>query len=166
MKIESQDSPERQRLAELVEPVRVAMLTTLDAQGQLTSKPMSPIELDGQGCIWFFTDRQSTTAAQLERLNLSFCNVDRGDYVSVVGRGELIEDRERARALWTPMARPWFPDGPESANLRLLKIVPHSVEYWDSPNSKMVRLFAIAASVAAAKPVGLGEHGKLDVARR
>jgi len=166
MKIEKQDSPERQRLAELLEPARVAMLTTLDDQGQLTSKPMSPIELDAQGCIWFFTDRQSTTAAQLERLNLSVCNVERGDYVSVVARGELLEDRERAKALWTPMARPWFPDGPESPQLRLLKIVPHSVEYWDSPNSKMVRLFAIAASVAAAKPVGLGEHGNLDVARR
>ncbi|MEO5771521.1 MAG: pyridoxamine 5'-phosphate oxidase family protein [Burkholderiaceae bacterium] len=166
MKIEKQDSPERQRLAELVEPARVAMLTTLDGQGQLTSKPMSPIELDAQGCIWFFTDIQSTTLAQLERLNLSFCNVERGDYVSVVGRGELLADRERAKALWTPMARPWFPDGPESPQLRLLKIVPHSVEYWDSPNSKMVRLFAIAASVAAAKPVGLGEHGNLDVARR
>lgn len=166
MKIEKQDSPERQRLADLVEPARVAMLTTLDAQGQLTSKPMSPVEMDAQGCLWFFTDDQSTSQAQLERLNLSFCNVERSDYVSVVGRGELIEDADRAKALWTPMARPWFPDGPESPQLRLLKIVPHSAEYWDSPNSKMVRLFAIAASVAAAKPVGLGEHGNLAVARR
>lgn len=165
MKIEKQDSAERQRLADLIEPSRVAMLTTVDAQGQLTSKPMSPIELDAHGCVWFFTDRKSSTPTQLERLNLSFCNVDRGDYVSVVGAGVLLDDRERMKALWTPMARPWFPDGPESPDLRLLKIVPHSAEYWDSPNSKMVRLFAIAASVAAAKPVGLGEHGNLDVAR-
>ncbi len=165
MKIAKQDSPERQRLADLVEPARVAMLTTLDGQGQLTSKPMSPVELDAQGCLWFFTDVHSTSSAQLERLNLSFCNVERGDYVSVVGRGELLEDLERAKELWTPMARPWFPDGPASPQLRLLKIVPNSAEYWDSPNSKMVRLFAIAASVAAAKPVGLGEHGNLEVAR-
>ncbi len=166
MKIEKQDSPERQRLADLVEPARVAMLTTLDAQGQLTSKPMSPVAMDAQGCVWFFTDQHSTSPAQLERLNLSFCNVERSDYVSVVGRGELLDDRERAKALWTPMARPWFPEGPESPRLRLLKIVPHSAEYWDSPNSKMVRLFAIAASVAAAKPIGLGEHGNLELARR
>lgn len=166
MKIEKQDSPERQRFATLVEHARVAMLTTLDGQGQLTSKPMSPLELDANGCIWFFTDRHSTTASQLERLNLAFCDAERGDYVSVVGRGELLEDRERAQALWSPMARPWFPEGPESPQLLLLKITPQTVEYWDSPNSKMVRLFAIAASVAAAKPIGLGEHGNLEVAKR
>lgn len=165
MKIEKQDSAERQRLADLVEPSRVAMLTTLDADGQLTSKPMSPIELDARGCIWFFTDCHAATAAQLERLNLSFCNVERGDYVSIVGRGELLDDRARMKALWTPMARPWFPEGPESPDLRLLEVIPSSVEYWDSPNSKMVRLFALAASVVAAKPIGLGDHGTLEVAR-
>lgn len=166
MKVEKQDSPERMKLADLIEPARVAMLTTLDTDGQLVSKPMSPLELDSLGCIWFFTDRNSSTPEQLERLNLSFCNVDRGDYVSLTGRGELLEDRARIQALWTPMARPWFPDGPDSADLRLLKVSPHSAEFWDSPNSKMVRLFAMAASVAAAKPVGMGEHGTLSVDRR
>lgn len=166
MKVENQNSPERTKLAELIELARVAMLTTLDADGQLVSKPMSPLELDAQCCVWFFTDRHSSTPEQLQRLNLSFCNVDRGDYVSVTGRGELLDDRARIQALWTPMARPWFPEGPDSADLRLLKVSPHSAEFWDSPNSKMVRLFAMAASVAAAKPVGMGQHGTLAVDRR
>jgi hypothetical protein len=43
----------------------------------------------------------------------------------------------------------------------LNQIVPDMAEYWDAPNSKMVRSFAMAASVLAGKPIGLGEHDTL-----
>jgi hypothetical protein len=34
-------------------------------------------------------------------------------------------------------------------------------EYWDAPNSKVVRMVAMAASVVAGKPIGMGDHGTL-----
>lgn len=166
MKAAKQDSPDRQRLAELIEPVRVAMMTTVDEEGLLVSRPMAPLEMDEQGCVWFFTDLRSAKVEQLRRVNLSFVGSDDGDYVSLAGAGEIQNDRKRIDDLWSPMARPWFPDGPQSTNLALLKVTPHTAEFWDSPNSKMVRLFAMAASVASAKPIGLGEHGRLQVDRR
>ena len=58
-------------------------------------------------------------------------------------------------------AKPWFPDGPDSSNLALLKFIPDRADYWDGPSSKMVRAFGMIASVIAGKPVGLGEHGSL-----
>lgn len=166
MKIGKQDSVERQRLAELIEPVRVAMMTTVDEEGLLVSRPMSVLELDASGCLWFFTDLRSAKVEQLRRVNLGFADSERGDYVSLAGSGEIQNDRRRIEALWSPMARPWFPDGPESTNLALLKVTPHTAEFWDSPNSKMVRLFAMAASVVAAKPIGMGQYGRLEVERR
>ena len=45
MKLAKQDSTERKRLAELIEPVRVAMMTTVDDEGLLVSRPMSPLEM-------------------------------------------------------------------------------------------------------------------------
>ena len=53
-----------------------------------------------------------------------------------------------------------------SPELTLLKFVPESAEYWDAPHSKMVRMFAMAASVVAGKPIGLGEHEKLTALSR
>jgi hypothetical protein len=70
-------------------------------------------------------------------------------------------DRVHIEWLWTPFAKPWFPDGPGSPNLALLKFAPDTGEYWGAPHSKMARMFAIAASIVAAKPVGLGEHDTL-----
>lgn len=166
MKAAKQDSADRQRLAELIEPVRVAMMTTVDDEGLLVSRPMAPLEIDEQGCLWFFTDLRSAKVEQLRRVNLSFVDSDDGDYVSLAGHAEIHNDRKRIDDLWSPMARPWFPDGAQSTNLALLKVTPHTAEYWDSPNSKMVRLFAMAASVVSAQPVGMGEHGRLQVERR
>jgi len=81
--------------------------------------------------------------------------------VSLSGHGELVHDRERIKMLWTSFAKPWFPEGPETPNLALLKFVPHSAEYWDAPSSRMVRLLAMAASAIAGKPIGMGEHDTL-----
>jgi general stress protein 26 len=78
------------------------------------------------------------------------------------GHGELTSDIEHIRRLWTPYAKPWFPQGPETPNLALLKFTPEAAETWDSPHSKAVRVLAMAASIFAAKPVGLGKHERIS----
>ncbi len=163
MKIHTQPNAELQKLASLIEPLdRVAMLTSQDADGALLSRPMAPLEMDEHGAIWFFTDRDSAKVEQLHTLNLSFSDAGRGTYVSLCGHGDLETDRSHIKRLWTPFARPWFPDGTESENLALLKFTPSAAEYWDAVDTKMVRLFATAVSVIAKRPIGMGEHGHLD----
>ena len=161
MKIASQHSPERSQLAKLIEPMRVAMLTHVDDDGGMVSQPMAPLEMDSEGAIWFFTDLRSARVEHLRAVNLSFVDSEHGTYVSLSGRGEVHAERAHIQRLWTSMALPWFPEGPDSSNLALLKFVADKAEYWDAPGSRMVRLFAMAASVVLGKPVGMGDHGKL-----
>lgn len=163
MNIKHQKTNELSKLGELIEDMSVAMLTTIDsADGVLMSRPMSPQEMCEQGAIWFLTDPNSSKVKNLEEMNLGFSNEVTSTYVSIAGHGEIVDDRERIESLWSIFARPWFPDGVDSSNLALLKFVPHSAEFWDAPNSKMVRMFSMVASIAAAKPIGMGEHGNLD----
>lgn len=162
MKIHSQTTDERRKLAELIEDLDIAMLTFIDAQGALISQPMGPIELDAEGNLWFFTDSNSEKVQHLDELNLAFSGESDGTYVSLSGYGELISDQARKEELWSPFVKPWFPEGPDSPNLALLKFVPHTAEYWDAPHSKVIRLFAMAASIAASRPIGLGDHARLN----
>jgi len=157
MKIESQSNPELSSLAELIEDFTIAMLTNADASGALVSHPMTPLEMDAEGAIWFFTDSRYTVGEHLTEVNLSFAKADTATFVSLAGHAELIRDPERSADLWTSSAKPWFPAGPSDTNLRLLKFVPATAQYWDAPNSKAVRAFAMAASIAASKPMGLGK---------
>ena len=163
MKIMPQATGELTKLGELVEDMKVAMLTTFEeAEQALMSRPMSPQEMCEQGAIWFLTDPHSNKVKHMQVMNLAFSNESHGIYISISGHGEIVTDRTLIARFWTPFARPWFPDGVDSNNLALLKFVPHSAEYWDSTHSKMVRMLAMAASIVAAKPIGMGEHGNLN----
>ena len=163
MKIKPQATGELTKLGELIADMRVAMLTTFEDDEQaLMSRPMSPQEMCEKGAIWFLTDPNSHKVQHLQVMNLGFSNESDGTYVSISGHGEIVDDRERIKSLWSPFARPWFPDGVDSTNLGLLKFVPHSAEYWDSTHSKMLRIIAMAASIVAAKPIGMGDHGNLN----
>lgn len=161
MKIHAQSTAALTQLGKLIEDIPVAMLCNMDAEGTLVSRPMSPLEMDVNGALWFFTDVNSSKVERLRKVNLSFADPARASYVSLAGHGELETDQAHIKQRWTPFMKPWFPDGPDSANLALLKFVPESAEYWDAPHSKMVRLAAMAASVVAGKPVGLGDHDTL-----
>ena len=163
MNIKPQKTGELTRLGELIKDMSVAMLTTYnDAEGALMSRPMSPREMCEQGAIWFLTDSSSIKVQHLQEMNLSFSNESDSTYVSISGHGEIVDDHARIESLWTVFAKPWFPDGVDSSNLALLKFVPHSAEFWDAPNSKMVRMLAMAASIITAKPIGMGDHGNLN----
>lgn len=161
MKTETQHNPQLGKLCDLIKDITVAMLTNRDDDGDLVSRPMSPLLMDENGSIWFYTDRRSTKVEHLAVLNLAFSDAAKATYVSLSGHAELDNDRLQIDRLWTPFAKPWFPDGPASLHLSLLKFIPETAEYWDAPNSKMARMFAMAASVVAGQPIGLGEHETL-----
>ena len=164
MNIENQNSPDLAHVAHLIADIRIAMLTHVQADGSLSSRPMSPIEMDAQGAFWFFVDVRAEQSEHLRTLNLTFSDIEHATYVSIAGSGEIDIDIGRAhiKHLWTPLARPWFPDGPDSEYLALLKFIPESADYWDAPNSRMARAFGVIASVISGTPIAMGSHGSLN----
>lgn len=166
MKIETQINSAFAGLCGLIEHIPVAMLTNIDVDGNLAARPMSPMEMDRNGALWFFIDLRHAKVEHMGAANLSFADADRATFVSMSGRGQIHMDRTRIAQLWTPLVRPWFPDGVESEHLALLKFVPDAAEYWDAPHSKMIRMVALAASVIAGKPIALGDHDTLPALSR
>lgn len=159
MKTATQAHADLAHVAKLIDDIPIAMLATVEAGGALASRPMATLEMDASGALWFFTDLRSSKVEHLRVANLSFTDPAHGTYVSLSGRGEIDIDRAHIARLWTAFAKPWFPDGPDSPNLALLKFIPDTADYWDAPNSKMVRAFGVLASIVAGKPVAMGEHG-------
>ena len=153
-------------LATKIRAARFAMFTTVDQHGHLISHPMTNQETDEQGGLWFYTSIHAplwlNIAVQPE-VNVSFAQPDDSLYVSISGTAERVVDRERIRALWNPMVQAWFPHGPEDEHVVLVRVAPHSAEYWDSNDSKMVRLFqmAKAAMTGTTPDVDPGEHGTI-----
>lgn len=161
MKIEPQTNEELSQLADLVVDIPICMLTNHDAHGALISRPMTPLKMDNDGTLWFFADLCSSVVKKMRSVNVSFVDSKQGTYVSLAGHCEIDLDRKHILEMWTDAAKTWFPKGPDSIDLVLLKFVPRTAEYWDVPKSRMVNLFARTVAAVSGKPVVMGEHETL-----
>jgi general stress protein 26 len=145
------------KLGELIKDVRVAMLTTIEPDGCLRSRPMATQSTEFDGKLWFLTDATSAKAHEVDRdhhVNLSYSKPDDQVYVSVSGMARLTKDRAKIEKLWSPIYKAFFPKGLEDPDLAALEVDVQKAEYWDSPSSKVVQLFGFVKALATGKRYG------------
>jgi len=132
-------------LKELIEDIKVAMVTTADTDGTLRSRPLQTVGIDDDCTVWFFTSQTSPKVNEAEadagRVNVSYASPAKQDYVSISGRARLVRD----------------PD------LALMRIDIEKAEYWDSPATAVGRLYALSKGLATHNPDAIGENRKINV---
>ena len=150
-----------------IRDIRFPMFTWQDEHGHLLSQPMTQESIDEAGGIWFFTSTLTDLwegIAHRPQVNLAFAKPDDSHFVSVAGSAERVVDRARILAMWNTGAQAWFPAGPEDEHAVLIRVAPHSASYWDTRDSKMVQLFAMAkAAMTGRRPDLDSEHGTLKL---
>ncbi|HEV2846657.1 MAG TPA: pyridoxamine 5'-phosphate oxidase family protein [Thermoanaerobaculia bacterium] len=156
-----------EKLRDLIKGISFAMLTTVDEDGSLRSRPMQTQEAEFNGELWFFTSASSAKVDEVQsdqRVNVSYSDPDDNRYVSLSGTASLVRDREKIKELWKPVLKAWFPDGLEDPDLALLRVKVEKAEYWDSPSSKMVQLFGFLKALATGERLDYaGENEKVDM---
>ena len=166
MDVQAQQHEELKKVAEMVESIRFAMLTTVEQDGTLRSRPMATMEMDAEGHLWFFTAAPSPKTDEIEQhreVSLGYMRADKQDYLSISGTAEIVRDTDRMKQLWSPWIKPWFPDGLEDPDLALLKVTITEAQYWDAPGSVVTRLYSLARAIATGNPGGLGTSGKIHL---
>ncbi|MEJ7608639.1 MAG: pyridoxamine 5'-phosphate oxidase family protein [Bryobacteraceae bacterium] len=156
-----------QKLAELIKDVKVAMMTTAEADGGLHSRPMHTQDTGFDGILWFFTDVDSTKVHELDRdhhVNLSYADPGENKYVSVSGVARKLRDPEKAKQMWSVFHKAWF-DGPDDPKLALLRVEVQKAEYWDSPSSKVIQTIGFAKAILTGKRYAdeATEHQKVNL---
>lgn len=130
----------------LIEGIEFAMLTTVDRDGCLHSRPMAALVPQSNRELWFFISASSAKAEDVrnnQAVNVTYTSSTHHRYVAVSGRAELVFDRDRARRLWQPAYRTWFPLGVDDPDLALLRIKVDKAECWDAPNARVVQLLSV-----------------------
>lgn len=154
------------KLRELIKDITFAMLTTVEDDGTLRSRPMVPQQAEGDADLWFFTYGGSPKADDVrrdDRVNVSFADNDNERWVSVSGRAEVVRDRAKIEELWNPVLKAWFPKGLDEADIALLKVDVDQAEYWDAPSSRMVQLVGLVKAVTTGQTYTPGDNVKLDL---
>jgi general stress protein 26 len=161
------DDKELEKLRELIEDIDFCMLTTVDAEGALRSRPMSTQQIEIDGDLWFFTSADTPKVDELAadpRVNLSYAAKKKARYVSVSGTAEVFRDRAKMKELWNPILKAWFPKGLDDPDLALLKVTVDQAEYWDDSSSGMVRFIKLVKSAVSGTSYE-AENRKLDLDR-
>ena len=138
------------KLGALIKDIQFAMLTSQDADGRLHSRPMATQQVSFDGDLWFFTALNSHKLEEVRadsQVNVAYSEPKDQRYVSVSGRAQIVTDKEKAKQLWTPALKAWFPNGLEDPQLALIKVSVESAQFWDSPSSKIVQLVGFAKAM-------------------
>ncbi len=165
------DSPDQnekiKKLRELIKDIDIGMLTTIDEDGSLHSRPMSTnsqVEFDGD--LWFFANASSHKVTEVEHdrhVNVSFSDPHKQQYVSISGRATLVRDRNKIQELWKPELKAWFPQGVDEPDLALLKVEVEKAEYWDAPSSFVAHTIALVKAITTGEKANPGENEKVTL---
>lgn len=137
-------------LAEKIKGIRIAMLTTVEPDGKIISRPMATQEATFDGTLWFFTQASTPKVEQTQHnqhVNVAYAKPDVDRFISTSGTAELVRDRQQIHALWKPFLVAWFPKGEDDPDLALLKITIDSAEIWEGPSNPVVRFVGLAKAV-------------------
>ena len=158
------DSDGIAKLVELTKDIKITMFTTLDADGHFVSRPMAQQLVEPDGDLWFFAERSSQLVSEIAanpHVGLTLSSSD--TWISIDGTAEVVEDREKAQSLWNAWVEAWMPQGPDDPNVVLLKVDPHTAEYWDTPGGRVASLLSFVKAKVTGEPYEGADQGTVTL---
>lgn len=161
-----QSENHQDELATVVDIIKQHPVCMLTSHGQdgLLSHPMTVLKVEDDGELWMFSSIGSTPAediAQNPAVNLSFTTKDQ--WLSVRGSGAVITSEPKARELWNTAAAAFFPEGPESQDLILIRIRPDAAQFWESPGGAISLVFNWAKARITGQTIDAGESHTVEL---
>lgn len=149
----SSDS-ERRRVRALIQRAGVAMLITIDEHAAPIGRPMLPLFLHNDPCIYFLTHQNSRKVNQIAaRPQVALTLNSAGCQLVVVGTAAALRDPDLIRQLWRPTYRAWFPDGRGDREAAALRMSVSRVDYWEPPPSRVIRLVQAVKAIITRRAV-------------
>ena len=145
------------KVAALIKGIKFCMLVTQTDEGRLHSRPVTTQDADFDGDLWFIGPKDSEWVHDIAlrpEVNLAYAKPGDQNYVSITGRGELIDNRAKLEELWSDFYKAYFPGGIDDPNIQLIRIDTHGAELWESGGK-------LASAFALAKGLVTGERGDL-----
>ncbi len=121
----------------------ICMMTSQSSNGNLASRPMSnngEVEYDGNS--YFYTYQDSGIVKEIKEnknINLSFQGKDML-FISVIGKGRLVKNKEVIKEHWNKSLERWFKDGPETEGIILIHVAAKKIKYWHKEEQGEVKL--------------------------
>jgi general stress protein 26 len=152
------------RIWTLVKDIPVAMVVTHDGQGwNMRARPMAPRPAQEEGAIYFLTDVDAPKGEEIRRNNmicLALADHRSRKYLSITGRAEIFDDRDRIKRIWSVYDKAFWPDSSDP-RIRILRVTPESAEFWEGEGAVVTAVKLVAATVSGER-MNLGANQKVE----
>lgn len=132
----------------------------------MSVRPMTVLEVDDAGYLWFFTGRSTHKDDEIEQdpfVHLMLQSGQRAGFLNIYGLAKEVKDIHKVKSLWNPTLENWF-DGPNDPELVLLSVEVLEGHYWDNKHSAPIAAFKYLKSLLTGNPEDMdGVHGDLSV---
>jgi general stress protein 26 len=153
-----------EKLNDLVED-KICMFCTYEGE-EISSRPMGTQGVDEDGTIWFFSARNSLKNIQVEReskVYLMYADPGKHSYLTLKGNARVVNNREKIKELWNPIAKAWFEEGEDDPDITLIRVTPNEGHYWNTKNGKLVSMLQIAAAALTGSKMDGGVEGDIKI---
>ncbi len=152
------------KVAELAKDIRIAMFTTVDPAGDVISRPMAQQEVEFDGDLWFFAERDSRKVAHITadpRVGVTLTSND--TWISLNGTAAVVDDPAKAERLWNTWVQAWMPQGPRDPSVVLIKVSAESAEFWDTPGGRVASVLSFVKAKVTGEPYDGGENERVSL---
>jgi general stress protein 26 len=139
-------------IAEMMKDVDFCMLQTVADNGSIAARPMSnnrEVEYDGDA--WFFSSDDALSVQHIEKnpnVGLSYQGSagilgvvgKPGAFIHVEAKATLVRDKAEIEKRWQKELERWWPEGPSTPGILLIKAHADRIHYWDGEDQGEVRI--------------------------
>jgi len=152
------------KVAELAKDINIGMLTTVDADGHFVSRPMGQQDVDDDGVMWFFAERDSRKIGHIAanpHVNVTLSSPS--TWISIDGTAEIVDDAAKTHELWNGWVEAWLPQGPDDGSVILIKVSGETAEYWDTPGGRIASVISFVKAKVTGEPYDGGENERVTL---
>lgn len=167
---------ELRKFYDLVNDIKIAMMTTRRQDGHLRSRAMANQKQADGADLWFVTSEETAKLddlAQDPHVNLSYFKDSSMEWISVSGTATLSRDRQKIKELYATDWKAWFPDEgdprhgtPDDPRFVLIGVDIHAAEFLEVNKPKPVVLYEVVKGWLTGKEPDIGEMHELKQPHR
>ncbi len=163
--LQHQDAIEK--IKELTKKAETCFFSTAKStEGSNGTRPMSVLETDDQGNLWFLCANDSHVYSEIKFepfVKLYFQGSAHSDFLYLEGHASLSRDQDKIEELWNPMVKNWFTEGKDDPRIAVIKYEPKSGYYWDNKHGNFVAGVKMMIGAISGKTMDDSIEGELKV---
>ncbi|ELX11197.1 pyridoxamine 5'-phosphate oxidase-like FMN-binding protein [Janthinobacterium sp. HH01] len=155
------------KIREFVDSTPGCFFCTSDVEGGPgDARPMTALQVDAQGNLWFISASDSLKNLELAAepsATLYFQGSAHAEFMHLEGIATVLRDPVKLKELWSFTMKTWFTGGEDDPRITLIKFAPTYGYYWDTKHGKAVASVKMLIGAVIGKTLDDSIEGRLDV---